>query len=303
MASFADAFSQEGLGQLMADPRMVLGLQLMAQGRQGSGAQVLGQAGGQAAQLIAQQQHSQQLQAYRQQMAEAQRQQIAMQQQAAQAKQDALQRQQQAFSDPQLQAQLGPLARVLAAQGLDPETVLRANSNDALQAHRQAQLAQQQGQFEQRQAHIGSGGGGSSGPRMPTQRQVLDQPLGGGMMQRHVLNAQTGQYEKYGEPFSQYSPGRKPAKANKADPLESALDELAPLDGAAVPGLPGADAVPSYTRPPQGAELLMSAVGSNPHANVRAPARPTTQAEYDALPAGSQYIDPASGKVATKKAR
>jgi hypothetical protein len=36
-------------------------------------------------------------------------------------------------------------------------------------------------------------GGGSSGPRMPPQHQVIDEPLGDGMMQRHMLNPQTGQ--------------------------------------------------------------------------------------------------------------
>ncbi|MNC36105.1 hypothetical protein D3C75_846130 [compost metagenome] len=80
------------------------------------------------------------------------------------------------------------------------------------------------------------------------------------------------------------------------------LNEVTPDDntdtGQAVPGLPGSNA--SMAPAPQGAALLMNGAGSNP---MRAPATPKTKAEYDALPAGAAYVDPASGKTTIKKAR
>ncbi|MNN77690.1 hypothetical protein D3C81_1941770 [compost metagenome] len=84
--------------------------------------------------------------------------------------------------------------------------------------------------------------------------------------------------------------------------MQDLLGELTPDDnagaGQAVPGLPGSSV--SMAPAPQGAALLMNAAGSNP---MRAPATPKTKAEYDALPAGSAYVDPASGKTTIKKAR
>ncbi|MNQ83442.1 hypothetical protein D3C85_985200 [compost metagenome] len=115
------------------------------------------------------------------------------------------------------------------------------------------------------------------------------------MIQRHVFDASTNGYKPYGKPFRQYAP-------TKADPMQDLLGELAPDDnagaGAAVPGLPGSNV--SMTPAPQGAALLMHGAGSNP---MRAPATPKTKAEYDALPAGAAYVDPASGKTTIKKAR
>lgn len=311
MASLADAFSAESVNKLMADPRLVLGLQLMSQGRQGSGSQALGQAGSQAAQLLQQQQHSQQLQQYRQAMAQAQQQQMVMRQQAAEQEQQQRQTYQQQLQDPAFLQSLGPMARQFAALGVDPTQLIRAQNTDNLQAHRQGQLAQQQTQFDHRQSRTGDGGG-SSGPRMPTQRQVLDQPLGDGMVQRHVLNMQTGRYEPYGEPFSRYSQGR--GKSAKADPLEAAIQEMTGGEPtAARPGLqslPGTGSLQSYA-PQQQPAAPMAAQGggfhvSAPKAGMRVPgqpkpATPTTKAEYDALPAGAQYIDPVSGKTATKR--
>ncbi|MNG15631.1 hypothetical protein D3C84_994750 [compost metagenome] len=85
--------------------------------------------------------------------------------------------------------------------------------------------------------------------------------------------------------------------------MQDLLGELTPDDnagaGQAVPGLPGSNV--STTPAPQGAALLMHGSGSNPMA--RKPATPTTQAEYAALPPGAQYVDPATGRVATKKGR
>ena len=91
MAGFADAFSAENIGNLMNDPRMLLGLQMLAQsgpqqGNPGFG-QRLGTAGMNTVQQMQQAQHSQQLNAYRQQMAQLQAQQMQMAQAKAQAQQ------------------------------------------------------------------------------------------------------------------------------------------------------------------------------------------------------------------------
>lgn len=312
MAGFDTLFSAEGLNALLADPRLQLGLQLMARGRQGSSSQAVGEAGSQAAVLMNEQRRQQALQDYRSRMAQMQQDQLTLQQQNAQRKADADDRQRAAFQDPDVQAQMGPLARMLAAQGLGVDDVLRANAADNLSAHRQAQLSQQQSQFDTRQAH--QGGGGSSGPRMPTQRQVLDQPLGNGMMQRNVLNPATGQYEPYGEPFNQYSPGRR-TKAD-ATGADAAVDEILGNGPTAAEALPGAGNLESYKPQPQQpvGVLPMAASGggmANPAleaatADTRVPgqpkiATPMTKAEYDALPPGTQYIDPVSGKTATKR--
>jgi hypothetical protein len=299
--AFADAFSTENMNKLMQDPKLMLGLALMAQGRQGSSAQALGQAGLPAVQMINQQQNQQQLQQYRQAQIQQAEQQRAFQIQQAQAKAEQQQRQQAAFQDPALQAQLGPMAKALSAAGIDPSLILKANSGDALQAHRAAQLAQDQSQFDTRQAHVGGGGGQPPGPKAPTPRQILEEPQENGMMQKHIFDPATNSYKPYGKPYRQYAPG-------KADPMQALMGEVMPDNnvgaGQAVPGLPGSNA--SMTPPPQGAELLMHGSGSNPMArkpaaSAQGPATPKTRADYDALPAGASYIDPASGKVAVKR--
>ncbi|WP_414157283.1 hypothetical protein [Pseudomonas sp. BNK-15] len=305
--AFADILNglNQGLGNVTGTPLGQLGLQLMAQsgyqpGNPSGGAR-LGNALAGMGQMQAQQQHAQQLQAYRQAQMEQMEQAQAMQQ-ARLAQQ---QRQEQALQDPGLQSSLGPLARQLATLGLPLDEILRANSADNLQAHREASLAQQQGQFDARQARTGAGGGESSGPRMPTQRQVLDQPLGDGLMQRHVLNPQTGQYEKYGEPFNQYSPGRK-AKTSAA--LDAAVDELAPApegqpDLSQLPGIGGLQTYSPQAQGPVGV-LPMTAAGAQPVQQAkRAPA--ASQAQYPSAPAvgtvkkgyrynGGNPADPAS---------
>lgn len=311
MASFFEQLN-EGLGNVTSTPMGQLGMGLLMASGQQQGNPGFGDRLGQAFGGMAQMQQTQALQEYRRQMIAQQAQEMAMRQQAAQAKAEQAQQYQQRLQDPTFLAGLGPLAQAFARMGVDPGELIRAQNADNLQAHRAASLAQQQGQFDQRQARGGAGGGGSSGPRMPTQRQVLDEPLGDGMMQRHVLNPQSGQYEPYGQPFPQYSPGR--GKGKSADPLAGLVDQLTPA--AAGPGLeslPGTGSLQSYA-PPQGAALLMQGApkitssGSVPKASSAAPAQakpatPRTKAEYDALPAGAQYIDPATGKTATKRAR
>ncbi|CAM3304732.1 hypothetical protein [Pseudomonas plecoglossicida] len=290
--AFADVLAtlNQGLGNVTGTPLGQLGLQLMAQsgyqpGNPSGGAR-LGNALAGMGQMQAQQQHAQQLQAYRQ----AQMQQMEQAQAMQQARLAQQQRQEQALQDPGLQSSLGPLARQLAALGLPLDDILRANSGDALQAHREASLAQQQGQFDARQARIGAGGREPSGQRMPTQRQVLDEPLGDGQMQRHVLNPQTGQYEKYGEPFNQYSPGRK-AKTTPA--LDAVVDALTPAPDAQpdLSALPGSGGLQSYAPQAQGpvGVLPMAAAGGGVQ-----PARKAKAAVDDNLKAASAAI--ASGK-------
>jgi len=304
MATIMEMLNQ-GIGGLNT-PLGQLGTSLLAQSgpQQGnpSGGARLGQAFANMSEL----QRAQALQQYREQMIAQQQAAQNFQVQQARAKAEQQQRQQQAFADPNLQAQLGPIAKQLAAMGIDPDTILKANSNEALQAHRAAQLQQQQAHFAQTQARIGSGGGGGGGgqppgPKIPTPRQVLEEPLDNGMLQKHIFDPATNSYKPYGKPYRQYAPG-------KADPMQELLGQVMPDDnadaGAAVPGLPGSNA--SMTPPPQGAELLMHGSGSNPMArkpaaSAQGPATPKTRADYDALPAGAQYIDPASGKVAVKR--
>lgn len=317
MAGFSDAFSAENIGALMNDPRMLMGLQMLQQGGPQSGnpslGARLGQAGIGAMQQIAQQQHSQQLNAYRQQMAALQAQQQQMAQAKAQQQAEQAQRQQAAFQDPAVLEQMGPLARMLAQQGLDPTTVLKANAGDNLQAHRQATLAQQAAQFDQRQAN--HGGGQPSGPRAPANRLTIDQPLGDDLYQRHRFNPATGGYEPWGEPFNKHS-ARAPKATSPADDATAAiLNAEPPAAGADLGNLPGTGGLQSYAPQPQQpvGVLPMSAAGSLPGANkpaqqpgTRVPgqpkiATPQTKADYDALPSGAQYIDPASGRVATKR--
>lgn len=214
--------------------------------------------------------------------------------QQARAKVEQQQRQQQALQSPELQSQLGGMARQLAALGMPLDDVLKAQSGYQLQQYRDASLAQAQAHFEQTQANRGTGGA-DHGPKMPTPRMTLDEPLGNGMVQRHKFDEKSGGYVPFGKPFRQFAP-------TKRDPMADLLNEVTPDDnagaGAAVPGLPGSNV--SMTPAPQGAALLMNAAGSNP---MRAPATPKTKAEYDALPAGAAYVDPASGKTTIKKAR
>jgi hypothetical protein len=291
-----------GLGGLNT-PLGQFGTQMLAQAGPQAGNPSGGARLGQALAGMSEMQRAQALQQYREQMIAQQQAAQNFQVQQARAKAEQQQRQQAAFQDPALQAQLGPMAKYLAQAGIDPDTILKANSNDALQQHRAAQLAQQQAHFAQTEARIGAGGGGGHppGPKVPTPRQILDEPLGDGMIQRHVFDATTNGYKPYGKPFRQYAPP-------KADPMQALLGEVMPDDnadaGPAVPGLPGSNV--SATPPLQGAELLMHGSGSNPMArkpasNAQGPATPKTKADYDALPAGAAYVDPASGKVAIKR--
>lgn len=285
----------QGLGALNT-PLGQFGVNMMMQAGPQAGNPGGGVRMGNALAGMSEMQKAQALQQYREQMIAQQQAAQNFQVQQARAKAEQQQRQQQAFADPNLQAQLGPMARYLAQAGIDPDTILKANSNDALQQHRAAQLQQQASQFAQSQANRGTGGGADHGPKMPAMRQVLEEPLDGGMIQKHIYDPATTSYKPYGKPYRQYAPG-------KADPMQDLLGELTPDDnadpGAAVPGLPGSNV--SMAPAPQGRDLLMVGGGSNPKAG--AIASPTTQAEYAALPSGAQYVDPATGRVATKKGR
>ena len=309
--AFADLFSAESVGNLMQDPRMALGLQLMAQGQRGTASQALGQAGSQAVQLYQQAQHQQGLADYRNNLARMQQEQLLMQQQAAQAKADQQRQYQQRLQDPNFLNSLSPMARQMAMLGVMPDDLIRAQSADNLAQHRAATLQQDQAQFTQRQANAGAGGG-SSGPRAPAPRPYIDQPVGNGLMQRHKYDPATGDYTPWGEPFSQFSPGRKAATG--ADAATEAImgAEAEPVPDASA--LSGTGSLGSYAPRPQGPVgiMPMAAQGGGavqkpaPKAGMRVPgqpkiARPMTKAEYDQLPPGTQYIDPASGKTTTKR--
>jgi hypothetical protein len=301
MATIMDIINQ-GIGGLNT-PLGQLGTSLLGQsgpqqGNPGGGARL-----GQAFANMSELQRQQALQAYRNQQIQLAEQQQQMTLQQARAKAEQQQRQQEAFADPNLQSQLGPMAKYLAQAGIDPDTILKANSSDALQAHRAAQLQQQQDHFAQTQARIGAGGGGGQppGPKQPANRQIYEEPLEKNFIQKHIFDPATNSYKPLGKPYQRFAP-------NKTDPMQDLLGGLTPGDnadqGPAVPGLPGANA--SMTPPPTGAELLMHGSGSNPMArkptaSTQGPATPKTRADYDALPAGASYIDPASGKVAVKR--
>lgn len=315
MAGFSDLFSAENVGNLMQDPRMVLGMQLLQQagpqqGNPGFGAR-LGQAGLGAMTQMQAAQHSQELQRYRQQMIALQQQQQTMATQAAQTKAAQQRQYQERLQDPAFLAGLSPMARQMAQLGVAPADLIRATNADNLAQHRQATLQQDQAQFAQRHA---SAGGGSSGPRTPAPRPYIDQPVGNGMMQRHKYDAQTGDYAPWGEPFPQYSPGRKATTG--ADAATEAI--LNPEGVEAVPdasALPGTGNLQSYAPGHQQAPIGVmpmaaqgggAAVKPAPKAGMRVPgqaqiARPLTAEDYAALPSGTQYIDPVSGRTATKR--
>jgi hypothetical protein len=275
MATIMEMLNQ-GIGGLNT-PLGQLGTQLLANSGPQAGNPSGGARMGQALAGMSEVQRVQALQAHRNQQDQLAAQYQQMQLQQYQAKQAQAQHQQQAFQNPALQAQLGPISRQLAQLGLDPETILRAQSNDSLNAHRQAQLAQSQGQFDMRQANAGGGGnGGDRGAKAGTPRQVLDESLGDDLWQRHVLDPTTGSYRPYGKPFNKHSP-----KSKAATGAEAVVDQVAP-DPQADSQLPGQGPLSSYAKQPmQGAELLMHGSGSNPMA--RPPA--TSQPQYPGAPA------------------
>ncbi|UPK87351.1 hypothetical protein [Pseudomonas sp. A2] len=298
------------MNSLASNPMLNIGLALMAQGRQGSAAQALGRGGMVGLQAVQQAQHQQALQQYRDQMMQVQQQQMQMRQQAAQAETERQRQYQQRLQDPNFLNSLSPMARQMAQLGVDPADLIRATNADNLAQHRQATLQQDQAQFAQR--HAGAGGG-SSGPRTPAPRPYIDQPVGNGMMQRHKYDAQTGDYAPWGEPFPQYSPGRKAATG-----ADAATEAIMGAEAEPVPdtsALPGTGNLQSYAPGQQQAPIGVmpmaaqgggAAVKPAPKAGMRVPgqaqiARPLTKADYDALPAGAQYIDPVSGKTATKR--
>ncbi|WP_085602106.1 hypothetical protein [Pseudomonas sp. B10(2017)] len=313
MASFIDALNQ-GVNNVTGTPLGQLGLQMLMasgpqQGNPGFGAR-LGQAFGGMSEM----QRVQALQQYRDQMMQVQQQQMQMRQQAAQAETERQRQYQARLQDPNFLKSLSPMARQMAQLGVDPADLIRATNADNLAQHRQATLQQDQAQFAQR--HAGAGGG-SSGPRTPAPRPYIDQPVGNGLMQRHKFNPQVGDYVPWGEPFSQFAPGRKAATG-----ADAATEAIMGAEAEPVPdtsALPGTGNLQSYAPGQQQAPIgvmPMAAAGGNaqsatqakpaPKAGMRVPgqaqiARPLTKADYDALPAGAQYIDPVSGKTATKR--
>ena len=295
MAGFIDALNQ-GVGALTGTQLGQLGLQMLMasgpqQGNPGFGARL-----GQAAAGMSEMQRVQELQKHRQRLAELQAQQLQMAQQQAQAKAQQAQEYQDRLRDPNFLATLSPTARMAAGLGVDPADLIRATNADYLAQHRAATLQQNQAQFDTRESRIGANAG-SSGPRMPTQRQVLEKPLGGGMVQRYVLDPQTGQYQEYGQPYPQYSPGRKATTGPDAI-VDSVMGaEAEPVPDASA--LPGTGNLGSYAPRPQGpvGVLPMSAAGGN------ASQKPTMRVPNTRKPAVSGDLAAAKSAIAAGKSR
>jgi len=264
--AFSDLFNQEnlaklgaglnqGIGNLTSTPLGQFGVQMLANSGYRADNAGMGERLGLALQGVQGMQQQQALQQYRRdQIATEQARQHQLQQ-AAQQKLEQQQRYQAAIQNPDFLSQLSPMARQFAQLGVDPGELLRAQSADNLQTHRDAQMAQQQSQFEERMAHL-SQGGGNPQDKVPTPRQFIDMPMGNNQMQRMRLNPQTGQYENFGQPFHQY------AEHTKTDPLAALLsgdgaDASAPPAAPAPtptppnPALPGTAPLQSYApRPP-----------------------------------------------------
>ncbi|WPK03038.1 hypothetical protein R6U79_12570 [Pseudomonas putida] len=303
MAGFSDAFSSDSLNQLFSSPALLMGLQMLAQsgpqqGNPGFG-QRLGTAGMNTVQQLQQAQHSQQLNAYRQQMAQLQAQQMQMAQAKALAQQEAQQRQQQAFASPDVQGALGPLAKMLAAAGLGPDVVLKANSADNLNAHRQATLAQQASQFDQRLSHQGggSGSGQPSGPRAPANRLTIDQPLGNDLYQRHRFNPATGGYEPWGEPFNKHATGKAKTASPADDATAAILGAEPPAAGPDLGSLPGNAPLAGYAPQPQ------QPIGVLPMAAQGGGLKAQTQQPGTRKPAVDDNLKAAGAAIAAGKSR
>lgn len=311
MATFMEMLNQ-GIGGLNT-PLGQLGTQMLLNSGYMPNNPSGGARMGQALAGMSEMQRQQALQQYRQQQMTLLEQQQQAHVQAAQQKADQQAQYQQRLQDPNFLASLSPTARQFAQLGVDPRELIRATAADNLQTHRQAQLAQSQAQFDERQAHQGSGGGNPSMPKLPTPRQFIDRPLEGGLMQRLQYNPDTQGYDAFGEPFSPHSPrgAVKAAKAAKVDSLDNVMSSImgAPAEEPGLESLPGGAPLASYAPPSTPAPMV--AAGANPSAareGMRVPgqpkiATPVTKAQYDALPVGAQYVDPVSGKTATKKAR
>jgi hypothetical protein len=312
MATIMDAINAglEGLNT----PLGQLGTQLLANSGPQAGNPSGGARMGQAFVGMQQQQKAQQLQQYQAAMAQNALSLSQSRAQDAQSKQEMAARVKQLSADPEFLSKLDPLSRQMAAAGLPLDDTLKAYGQSSLEAHRQqqaeqwqqsqermaSQFTQSQGQsasqFAQSQARLAAE---AAKPKVAAPRQILDEPLGGpdNLVQRHIFDASTNSYRPYGKPFKR-SASTDELAALLAGGADTPNENAGP--GAAVPGLPGANA--SATPPTRtGADLLMHGSGSNPTA--RGPAAPKTKADYDALPAGSQYIDPATGRVATKQGR
>ncbi len=247
MASFDQIFSAQGISDLLADPRLALGLQLMARGRQGSSSQAIGQAGSQAAQLMGEQRRAQELAQYRNNLARMQAEELDLRKQSAQAKAAQQAQYQERLQDPSFLDQLSPTARQMAGLGVSPDDLIRAIGVDNLAQHRDASLAQQAQQFATRESRIGAGGG-SSGPRVPTPRQLIQEPLPDGRLQKHIYDAASGEYKPYGAPYNPFSSRKPKADATGAD---AAVDEILGNGPTAAEALPGTGSLQSYAPQPQ----------------------------------------------------
>ncbi|KJZ37201.1 hypothetical protein [Pseudomonas fluorescens] len=325
--AFADILNNlgTGIGNLTATPLGQLGIQLLANSGYDPNNAGFGQRLGNSFQGMQQMQNQQALQQYRHDTIATEQQRQQQLQAQAQAKADQRARYQRALQDPNFLATLSPTARQFAALGIDPGELLRATSQDntqqrfeASQVQQQQRMDQSQSQFEERMSHMGQGASGQ--PKVPAPHQIIEEPLPDGRVQKHIFDAATGTYKPYGAPFNPYS-----TRGAKADPLAALLnggdgtDPTAPIPLTAPdPRLPGTGGLQSYV-PQTSVPLVMGGATpqSSPAPNSMAgiaqalapaanrssggPATPKTQADYDALPSGARYIDPSSGKTATKR--
>lgn len=287
MSSFIDALNQ-GVNNVTGTPLGQLGLQMLMasgpqQGNPGFGAR-LGQAFGGMSEM----QRVQALQQYRDQMMQVQQQQMQMRQQAAQAETERQRQYQARLQDPNFLNSLSPMARQMAQLGVDPADLIRATNADNLAQHRQAQLAQQNAHFNEREARLGANAGPSA-PRAPTPRQIIQEHLPDGRVQNHMYDAASGTYHPYGSPYSPFS---NRGKAAAPGSLDAALDEMAPAHD--VPTLPGTAPLSAYAPGQQQAPvgvLPMAAQGGGaavkPAPTMRVPGQPKAASaqQYPGAPA------------------
>ncbi|MCY1299369.1 hypothetical protein D9M70_488930 [compost metagenome] len=145
---------------------------------------------------------------------------MTAQMQAAEARRQqeatALQQQRQAMQNPAFLQQLGPMARAMAQLGVDPNVLLSASGQDATERYRQSMLDIQNRQQTRLEQQVAQGGAG----RQPTPRQIIEEPLPNGMVQKHILGAD-GNYKPYGAPYQRFAPGKQAAvdEGEEAPPL------------------------------------------------------------------------------------
>lgn len=262
--SFANFFDPNKLNAAFADPSVQLGLQMLAASGNMPGNPSFGQRFAQAGQGFAQQQLEQQQMQQLNQLRQLQTQRL--QQETTSAQQLA-----ERMRDPAFAASLPEHSRRLAEAGATPDQVFRVyemesqlqNMRDraaALDQHRAAQLQQQQPLIDARTAAANrthQGSGAPAGPKAPSPRQIIEEPLADGRVQRYQWDYQSGGYVPFGEPYQRGN--------QSADPLAQLIGGI-PTGGpkAAVPGITADQLPPADAPMRQGADLLTYGVDQAP---------------------------------------